>query len=61
MKILDLNQWKRKEHFDFFSAMEEPFFGVTVELEVTKLYELAKLRNDSFFFALFACFLTDSE
>ena len=23
-QIIDLENWNRKEHFDFFSAMEEP-------------------------------------
>jgi len=48
-KLLDLNTWNRKEHFEFFSSMEEPFFGVTVELEVSKLYREAKTKNESFF------------
>lgn len=46
---LDLTTWKRKEHFDFFQQFDEPFFGVTVEVDCTKAYEASKARHCSFF------------
>ena len=48
-KEINLETWKRKSHFEFFSAMEEPFYGVTVEIDVTKAYEKAKELKTSFF------------
>ncbi len=42
---IDLTQWKRKEHYAFFSACDEPFFGITAEVECTAL--LAKCRDSS--------------
>ena len=47
--LLDLENWNRKEHFLHFSKMEEPFFGVTVEIDCTKAYQSAKNLNTSFF------------
>jgi chloramphenicol O-acetyltransferase type A len=47
--LLDLDNWNRKEHFLFFKQMEEPFFGMTVEIDCTKAYETAKVLNASFF------------
>jgi chloramphenicol O-acetyltransferase type A len=47
--LLDLENWNRKEHFKHFSQMEEPFFGVTVEIDCTKAYQKAKNLNTSFF------------
>jgi chloramphenicol O-acetyltransferase type A len=47
--LLDLENWKRKEHFEFFSSLEEPFFGVTVEVDVSKLYHSAKENGHSFY------------
>ncbi|MDC7998136.1 chloramphenicol acetyltransferase [Gilvibacter sediminis] len=44
---LDLDNWNRKEHFEFFSAMEEPFFGVTVQLDLTKAYAYCKSKGYS--------------
>ncbi len=49
MKILNLNDWNRKEHFEFFSRFEEPFFGVCVDLDFTIDYRTAKSLNTSFF------------
>jgi len=48
-KILDINKWDRKDQFNFFKNFEEPFFGVTVEIECTKAYRYCKENNISFF------------
>lgn len=47
--LLDLENWNRKEHFEHFSKMEEPFFGATVEIDCTKAYQTAKTLKTSFF------------
>ena len=49
MKILDIKSWNRKEHFEFFSKMASPFFGLTTEVDCTKAYENAKEKEQSFF------------
>jgi chloramphenicol O-acetyltransferase type A len=46
---LNLDTWKRKEHFLFFKQMEEPFFGITTTIDCTNAYEKAKELNISFF------------
>jgi chloramphenicol O-acetyltransferase type A len=46
---LDLENWNRKEHFLFFKQMEEPFFGLTVEIDCTQAYASAKQLETSFF------------
>ncbi len=48
-KLLDLDNWNRKEHFLFFKQMQEPFFGVTVDIDCTKAYETSKAQGTSFF------------
>lgn len=48
-KLLDLTTWNRRDHFNFFNAFEEPFFGVTVDLDCTKAYKAAKEIGVSFF------------
>lgn len=48
-KELDISNWNRKEHFEFFSKFEEAFFGVTVDLDCTRAYEKSKDDNISFF------------
>jgi chloramphenicol O-acetyltransferase type A len=47
--LLDLENWNRKEHFQFFKQMEEPFFGITTTIDCTKAYETAKELGTSFF------------
>ncbi|TRX23631.1 chloramphenicol acetyltransferase [Flavobacterium franklandianum] len=47
--LLDLENWPRKEHFLFFKQFEEPFFGLTVEIDCTKAYATAKQLRTSFF------------
>ncbi|MDJ1506611.1 chloramphenicol acetyltransferase [Xanthocytophaga agilis] len=46
---LPLDQWNRKEHFQFFSGFDEPFFGIVAELDITHAYQKAKAANASFF------------
>lgn len=46
---IDLNNWLRKDHFNFFNAFEEPFFGVTVDFDCTLTYKEAKDLGVSFF------------
>ncbi len=47
--LLDLENWNRKEHFQFFKQFQEPFFGLTVEIDCTKAYAVAKEFGTSFF------------
>ncbi len=49
MKVIDINSWKRKEHFEFFSGMASPYFGFTSEVDCTKAYDKAKEKGHSFF------------
>jgi chloramphenicol O-acetyltransferase type A len=47
--LLDIDNWKRKDHFHFFRQFEEPFFGVTVNVDCTNAYNTAKSNGISFF------------
>lgn len=49
---VSMNDWPRKEIFDFFSPMSQPFFSVTFRQDVTKLYRFAKENGISFYYAL---------
>jgi chloramphenicol O-acetyltransferase type A len=46
---IDLMKWNRKEHYEFFTQFEEPFFGITVTVDCTLAYRNAKEREASFF------------
>lgn len=49
MEIIDINHWNRKQHYEHFSALKDPFFGVTVSFDVTKTYQFSKEKRISFF------------
>ena len=44
-KLIDLDNWNRKEHFLFFSKFDEPFFCVTVKVDCTIAYQKAKEKG----------------
>lgn len=48
-KTLAIENWNRKEHFHFFKTFEEPFFGVTVEVDVDTAWHYCQKRQLSFF------------
>lgn len=47
--LINLEKWARKEQFKFFSTFDEPFFGVTVQIDCTSAYTQAKKLGQSFF------------
>ena len=51
-QIIDRASWPRRELFDFFSPMSQPFFSVTFRQDVTRLYAFAKENRLSFYYAL---------
>ncbi|WP_340198871.1 CatA-like O-acetyltransferase [Ascidiimonas sp. W6] len=61
-QLFDIESWDRKEHFHFFKNFEEPFFGVTFDVDVTYLYNYVKGSNISFYIAyLYAALKTANE
>jgi chloramphenicol O-acetyltransferase type A len=49
VKKLNLDTWNRRDHFRFFKQFEEPFFGITAEVDCTKAYTWTKEAGVSFF------------
>ncbi|QDA61466.1 chloramphenicol acetyltransferase [Hymenobacter jejuensis] len=47
--LIDLSKWPRREHFAFFSAFDEPFFGLVAEVDCTKAYAESKRLGLPFF------------
>lgn len=48
-QTLDIDLWNRKQIYHFFKDFDEPFFGVTVNVDMTKAYAKAKEMQTSFF------------
>ena len=51
-QIIDPAAWPRRELFQFFSPMTQPFFSVTFRQDVTRLYQFAHENRLSFYYAL---------
>jgi len=49
MKYLDIENWNRKQHYYHFKSLADPYFGVTVNVDVTKAYQKSKEHEASFF------------
>lgn len=49
MKVIQLETWKRKEHYHLFSQMDNPFAGVMADIECTAAYLRSKSQKTSIF------------
>ena len=52
MELVDLEDWPRRAHFQFFSGLAFPFYNVTSTLDVTGFYPWVKARRLSFYYSL---------
>lgn len=50
-KILDIENWNRKDQFFFFKNYDNPFFNICADLDVTALVQFVKDQRLSFFSA----------
>ncbi|WP_378187787.1 CatA-like O-acetyltransferase [Aquimarina sp. W85] len=55
--LLDIEHWNRKEHYEFFSSFDEPFFGIVTEVDYTIGYKIAKEMDTSQFLYYLFCSL----
>ncbi|TLV23092.1 CatA-like O-acetyltransferase [Klebsiella indica] len=54
-RVIDKQNWPRKDHFDFYRRFANPAFNLCVPIAAQRLYDCAKDRNVSFFqLALYA-------
>jgi chloramphenicol O-acetyltransferase type A len=56
-QLIDLATWPRREHFAFFSAFDEPFFGLQAEVDCTTAQAEAKRLGVPFFLYYLHCTL----
>jgi chloramphenicol O-acetyltransferase type A len=47
---IDLDAWKRRDHYLWFRRYERPFFSVTVEVDVTSAWNASRKRGAPSFF-----------
>ena len=51
-QIIDKSTWPRREIYDFFAPMSDPFYDLTFPVEVTRLRAVCKERGLSFYMAM---------
>ena len=52
---VDKAAWSRRELFEFFSGVSNPYYMVTFRQDVTKLYHYVKQHGLSFYYTLIYC------
>ncbi len=52
MEYIDLEHWKRKEHFQFFYRMDYPQYNICANLDATNFLQFVKSRELSFYYAM---------
>jgi chloramphenicol O-acetyltransferase type A len=55
-KRIDIRNWSRRRIYEFFRDFEEPYYGITADLDCTEAYQFAKQKGISFF--LYYLYLT---
>lgn len=49
MKIIDQESWKRREHFEYFSGLDDPYWSIVTTLNCSKTFQQARSSGTSFF------------
>lgn len=57
-RTIDLTHWKRREHYAFYKDFDEPYHGVTANLDCTRAFHHAKDLGQSFFLTYLHAILT---
>jgi chloramphenicol O-acetyltransferase type A len=50
--LIDLKKWKRRDHYEWFRRYAQPFFSVTVDVDVTRAWSRSRRRGAPSFFLL---------
>lgn len=54
-KYLDMETYKRKNHFEYFNSLAYPYVGLTVNVDITDLLKTIKAKRLPFFFSICYC------
>ena len=46
---IDLEQYDRRQHFEYFSSLQYPYVGITNNVDVSELVRFCKAKNYSFY------------
>ena len=43
-RYIDMEAYKRKEHFEYFKSLAYPYVGVTVNVDITEFLEMVRAK-----------------
>jgi chloramphenicol O-acetyltransferase type A len=49
MNFIDINNWKRRDHFNLYRNLDFPYLNITTNVSITKLYKWSKDNQISMF------------
>lgn len=49
-RLVELKTWSRRDHYELFRAYRQPFFSVTVDVDVTPVWRRCRKRDGPSFF-----------
>lgn len=49
MKYIDMENWNRKNHFDYFKGLDYPHFNICANVDITEFYKFIKEKGFPFF------------
>ena len=52
MEYIDIDNWKRKEHFNFFYRMDYPQYNLCMNIDITNFLRFTREHNLSFYYAM---------
>lgn len=52
MKYIDIENWKRKEHYQFFGRMDYPQYNICMNLDVTNFVRFTRQNRLSFYYSM---------
>ncbi|MCM1990756.1 chloramphenicol acetyltransferase [Oceanirhabdus seepicola] len=52
MRLVDIENWKRKSHYNYFKQLDYPHFNVCGNLDITKFYKYIKEKEQPFFISM---------
>ncbi|GAA0076000.1 chloramphenicol acetyltransferase [Clostridium sp. CTA-5] len=52
MRFIDIENWKRKEHYNYFKKMDYPHFNICANIDITKFYKYIKENELPFFISI---------
>jgi len=52
MEYIDMDNWKRKGHFDFFHSLDFPQYNVCMNIDITHFLDFVRRNNLSLYYSL---------